>query len=179
MNARSSAQNHYVLDGITVIYCNPDTIRYLIDTDADLDLTLWTIDPSPGAVFHGTSTYEATLSFHQTGLYTLTSTSYTVSEELKDTLYILVQLQTEPPDVMGCYELSPGNDCYKVCAHSTNTVYVQNPNSEWEIIGAESWYYVDQQTIRVTWGDAGAGKVISHGPCFTELCFEILPKTHR
>ena len=45
----SGKAQHYVLDGLTGINCQPGIQVYTIDTDVELGGTDWTIDPPSGA----------------------------------------------------------------------------------------------------------------------------------
>ena len=114
-----SAQTHYVLDGLTVIYCNHGPQRYTIDTDAELVNTTWTIEPAGGSFILSSNNYTATISFGAPGTYILLSTSFTADNQvLSDSLFIIVEGEIDMPEIIGCYEGGgPNDECYDVCAH--------------------------------------------------------------
>lgn len=171
------AQPHYVLNGLTVIYCDNQVGTYHIDTNGEgLVSTDWQIIPPSGAQFISSGLYDASILFIAPGTYTLISTSLTLNQQfVSDTLFVLVLIQSGSTEVGGCYTINPNSKCYQVCAHSTTSVFDPGGTGEWEIVGAESYNTIGQNTIEITWGDAGNGSVHSINHCSDTLCFEILP----
>ena len=79
----------------------------------------------------------------------------------------------------------PGLGCQKVCAYSSITYGIIDPNpagtsNQWNIIGAESYTIENNGTqVTVEWGPPGQGivEVFSFGQCFSNnsICIDIIP----
>ncbi len=139
--------------------------------------TLWSITPLGGAQILSTNLYSSVISFIAPGLYTLVATSNSPNQQfLTDTLFILVIGTPAPISVAGCFEIDSLTKCYEVCAGGISTI-IKPPNSELNITGADSYTYINQDTIEVTWGSGGNGSVSTIGTlCSNSLCFEIFPQ---
>jgi gliding motility-associated-like protein len=166
---------HYVLDGLTGINCQPGIQVYTIDTDVELGGTEWSIDPPTGATILSSNAYSVTIEFTSPGSYILFSSSNSViGIPYEDYLFIDVNTPIQLPEIIGCYQYTPGDNCYKVCAHATSTIFTDV--DEFTITGADE-YILLPDGINITWGESGIGTVLlSGGPCEINICFEILPE---
>ncbi len=171
----SGKTQHYVLDGLTGINCQPGIQVYTIDTDVELGGTDWTIDPPSGATILSSNAYSVTIEFTSPGSYILSSSSNSIiGIPYMDYLFIDVNTPIQYPEIIGCYQYTPGDNCYKVCAHATSTLYTDV--TEVTITGADE-YILLQDGISITWGASGIGTILlSGGPCEINMCFEILPE---
>jgi gliding motility-associated-like protein len=166
---------HYVLDGLGVINCQPGIQVYSIDTDVELGETIWELFPLTGATILSSNLYSITIEFTSSGSYTLTCNSNSIiGMPFSDIFFIDVFTPIAYPEISGCYEFDPGDDCYKVCAHTTSTIFTDA--TEVLISGADE-YKIFQDGLQITWGKSGIGNVIlGGGPCEINLCFDILPE---
>lgn len=166
---------HYVLDGLSQINCQPGIQVYTIDTDVELGETLWEIFPTTGVTILSSDAYSITIEFTTPGSYYLTCNSNSVIGTIhSDDFYIDVNTPIQYPEIIGCYQFAPGDNCYKVCAHATSTIYTDV--TEFTLTGADE-YTLLQDGIHITWGESGIGNlVLSGGPCQINMCFEILPE---
>ncbi len=169
-----SAQFHYVLDGLSVINCQPGIQVYTIDSDLDIGFTTWELIPATGATILASDEYSITIEFTTPGNYTLYCTSDVFGENFSDILFILVNTPIQFPEIGGCFEYTPGDACYKVCELSTTTLYTDV--DQVVITGAEE-YSFSPGGINITWGKSGIGTVkLVGGACPIDLCFEIFPE---
>ena len=166
---------HFVLDGLSSINCQPGIQVYSIDTDIELGETIWELFPLTGATILASDAYSITIEFTIPGEYTLTCTSNSlIGTNHGDQFYIQVNTPIQYPEIIGCYQYTPGDNCYKVCAHATSTLYTDV--TEVTITGADE-YTLLQDGIIITWGESGIGTIVlSGGPCQINMCFEILPE---
>jgi gliding motility-associated-like protein len=158
--------------------CADSLSFYGIETSEQISRTFWTIIPDATADLINPDLYNTQVQFYFPGIYTLIATSSTVNQQiLTDTFYIAVSGLNVFPEVLGCYETNSSNGCYRVCAFSETIIQNPGGNVEFEVIGAESYLFINPGGIKITWGAGGIGEVIFFSQtCDITLCFEIFPE---
>ena len=154
----AQTQNFYDLIGPIQADCYEQVVDYFIETDAEIISTVWSVTPSGGVFIFEEADLWLYLQFEQGGVYTIYSTSLTSdSMYLRDSIRVHALGLTADVQVTGCYVVNDQSGCYEVCAHSSTILSFPVGNVVWEVVGAESYTYLNSEEIEVTWGDGGSG----------------------
>ena len=177
------------LDGPIEVFCQTDSVKYQITCPDSANLNSYNpnfhfveyvqVLPENRATYSfDESSGVITINFEESGTYIIRVLIYTIDNrvsEIEKTVYVN---KLDPLlEVEGCYEEL--GDCIAVCEGAKTVFRTQSRSglvSEWEVIGAEGFDYIDNgYGIEVEWGYPGNGRVTVSDDCGdTTICVEIL-----